>query len=310
MKKLTYIFAGAAILALCLTACREIEITLPADTSPPVTEPVAYPVDVGSLTILEAPVNVASLSPALTEIICDLGYGDSLTGKSSYCTAGNAAAVNIGSSANPDIDAIKSLAPQLLVSQSPIAKKDVVAMETVGTRVLIMKSPTTYDELFDCYRDIAAMFTGGVNAESVAENALLPLKTAIDGIPKNDYTYAYIVTPDLTVVSEETFLSVFGTNIAADTEDFSMTADELIAANPDVIFLAKPLSASNLPPELSDLTAVRTGMVIPVDNTVLERPTASISALIEDIKAQMANPAVPAVQETAAEETAEAPAEG
>lgn len=307
MKKLTYIFACAAAAALCLTACREVEITLPSDTVPIITEPVPYPVEVGSLTILEAPVNVASLSPALTEIICDLGYGDNLTGKSSYCTVGNAAAVNIGSSANPDIEAIKSLAPQLLISQSPIAKKDVTAMENVGTRVLIMKSPTTYEELLDCYRDIAAMFTGGVYAENTAQAALAPLKAAIDGIPKNDYTYAYIVTPDLTVVSEETFLSVFGSNIAADTEDFSMTVEELTAADPDIIFLAKPLSASNLPAELGNLKAVRTGMVIPIDNTVLERPTADLSVLIEDIKAHMANPVVPA--ETVAAQTSEAAAE-
>lgn len=301
MKKLIYTFL--CILA-CLTAvsCKDIEVTFPEETTVAVTLPQPYPVEVGFLTFLDAPQTVASLSPAITEIICELGYTDRLIGKSTYCTAGSALAKPIGSSANPDIDAIAALAPQLLITQSPIAKKDITTLEAAGVRVLIMPSPTDYDGLFECYRSIAAVFSGDLAADAAASRALAPLKDAVASIAKNDYTYAYIVTPDLAVVSEETFLSLYGTNVAADTEDYSMTADELIAADPQIIFLAAPLTSANLPPELANVSAVRSGMVVSVDNTVLERPTASMSGLINEINALLANPVTAASDETDASE--------
>ena len=308
MKKLIYTLLSVLV-CFAFVSCKDIEVTLPEETTEAVTLPQPYPVEVGSLTFLDAPQTVASLSPAITEIVCELGYTERLTGKSTYCTAGSASAKEIGSSANPDIDAITALAPQLLITQSPIAKKDITTLEAAGVRVLIMPTPTDYDGLFECYRSIAAVFRGDLAADSAADEALSPLSDAVAAITKNDYTYAYIVTPDLAVVSEETFLSLYGTNVAADTEDYSMTADELIAADPQIIFLASPLTAANLPPELANVSAVRNGMVISIDNTVLERPTAAMSGLINEVNAAIANPTPVAPPETVPTEESEAAGE-
>ena len=42
---------------------------------------------VGNVTLTEAPTAVVSLSPATTEMVYDLGYGELLVGVSEYCTA-------------------------------------------------------------------------------------------------------------------------------------------------------------------------------------------------------------------------------
>ena len=70
---------------MLLGGCTEIDeepIVTTAETT--VTES-PYPVTVGSFVFKEQPMYVGSLSPAITEIICELNYSDSLIGRSSYC---------------------------------------------------------------------------------------------------------------------------------------------------------------------------------------------------------------------------------
>ena len=83
MKKLLAL--AAAALLLLAAGCNNN----PAEPEPkPDPE---YPVTVGNVTLTEAPTAVVSLSPATTEMVYDLGYGELLVGVSEYCTAPAAA---------------------------------------------------------------------------------------------------------------------------------------------------------------------------------------------------------------------------
>ena len=149
MKKLSvmkFMAASAAVLIM-LTGCAKIDEDIPVETTVTVTEPVKepYPVTVGSLVFNSTPESTASLSPAVTEIICELGFGEKLKGRSEYCTYPESVGdlPTLGSAAYPDVDAVIGNAPQLLVSQRPIAKKDITAIEAAQTRVLIMSAPAS-----------------------------------------------------------------------------------------------------------------------------------------------------------------------
>lgn len=298
MKKLLSLLILASVLIFfgaLIIGCEQID----NEKAPEIIEETIpdYPVSVGQMTFNESPESVVSLSPALTEIICELGYENKLIGRSSYCDYPETAVTkpDVGSSANPDIDTIISLSPKLLISQSPIAKKDISKLEKSDIRVLIIPAPNNYPELRKIYVDISMLFGGGQNAEQSADVCIAPLEQALLSVQPN-IKFAYIMTRDLSICTGDTFandiLSYFGTNIAAENKNYYVTTDELTANQPDVLFLAAPMNIANLDPKISELTAVQNGMVIPIDNTNFERPTARrILALVNSLRIALENDA-------------------
>lgn len=308
MKKIFLLFCALA-LSIQLLGCQQVG----GESGSSVPEPVSYPVEVGQSVFEQAPQTVASLSPALTEIICELGYQSKITARSRYCDypAEITAVADIGSSANPDIELLIQTAPELVISQSPIAKKDITKIENAGIRVLILPAPDSLDALRACYLDIAELFGGAITAEEAAASALAPLEDAVKSAETRG-SFAYIVTNDLAVATGDTLagsvLSLFGENIAKDNQKYSVTAEELLQKQPDILFFAKPLTAENLPAEAAGLNAVAGGKMISIDNTSFERPTARLlSGLIGGISGVLDTLAAQEVSntETAAETAAQ-----
>lgn len=292
--------AAAAIMAataLMLCGCTEVDEETPA----PVTEVTVpaekpYPVSVGSLIFNEQPGSVGSLSPAITEIICELGYSDKLIGRSSYCNYPKNVdqKVSLGSAANPDVDAIIDTSPQLLVSHSPIAKKDITALENAGVRVWIISAPESIEELYKYYTDIAAVFGGKPDSEEAADTAMKPLLSALHSAEGSMESFIYIMSPDLAVASDSTFagsfFSSFGKNAAGDSEEISLTAEQIAELDPQWIILPSSVPASRLPEEVSSLDAVQSGRVIILDDEILERierPTSRLETAVYDILNQI-----------------------
>jgi len=278
----------AALLMLSLTACTSIENELPDVTETSVTEeiPTPYPVTAGSLEFEEAPASAVSLSPALTEIVCALGYGDKLTGVSEYCDYPESVEdkPTAGSAANPDIDEIITLDPELLLSQSPIAKKDVVRLENSGIRVLILSAPNSVDELRECYRSIAAVFGGGLTADEAADEAMKPLYDELSEAENSAESFLFLLTPNLNAASSDTFLGdVFGYMAKNTANTVNQTAEDILAADPQVLILASPMTADDLPDELQSLDAVQNGRVLRLKTSMLERPTARIADYIGSV---------------------------
>lgn len=289
--------ALAALLVCGLCGCTEIDEEAPTPVMATVVSEKPYPVDAGSLIFEEAPETVGSLSPAITEIICELGFSDKLTGRSEYCVYPESVSDRtvLGSAANPDADAVIESSPELLISLSPIAKKDITAIEAAGTRVWIISPPESVDDLYRCYEDIAAVFGGKLNCAAAAEDALEPLKKAVNDAKGSMESFVYIMSPELAAASDSTFagnfFSCFGENFAGNGEDISMTAEELLELDPQWLILPDSVSIYELPEETSELSAIKNGRVIVLDDEVLERierPTSrldgAVYAILEQIK--------------------------
>ncbi|HNX65088.1 MAG TPA: helical backbone metal receptor [Oscillospiraceae bacterium] len=278
------------IFCISLSGCEEISGVSTAESS---QIPVDYPFEIDEVTFESAPQSIASLSPALTEIIYELGFGDKLTGRSSYCDYPPevTSKTDIGSSANPDIASIIKLKPEVLVSQSPIANKDIVKITDAGIKVLILPSPTNYDQLKNNYVQLSMLFVGASKAKEKAEIVLTPLSDALQNIKKFE-TFAYIMTNDLAVATGDTLsgeiLSYFGDNIAADYSNYSISAEELVAKQPSILFLASPLNIQNFSQQLAGLTAIQNSRIITIDNTSFERPTSRrLTELIMNIQTKI-----------------------
>lgn len=294
-----YKFVKKILLCICfasavlMNGCAEVDEEVPVTVSETAVTERPYPVTAGSLIFNEQPDSVGSLSPAITEIICQLGYGYKIIGRSSYCDYPEDVEnkVSLGSAANPDVEAIIAAKPQLLVSHSPIAKKDITQIENAGTRVWIISAPNSVEELYACYRDIAAVFGGRLDCEDIAADAMKPLFNALFEAQDSVESFVYIMSPDLAAASNSTFagsfFSSFGTNAAGDNEDISLTEEELTELDPQWIIMPHYVSEEDLP---SGLNAAENGRIITLDEEMLERierPTSRLDSVVYDILEQI-----------------------
>lgn len=294
-----YKFVKKILLCICLASavlmngCAEVDEEVPVTVSETAVTERPYPVTAGSLIFNEQPDSVGSLSPAITEIICQLGYGYKIIGRSSYCDYPEDVEnkVSLGSAANPDVEAIIAAKPQLLVSHSPIAKKDITQIENAGTRVWIISAPNSVEELYACYRDIAAVFGGKLDCEDIAADAMKPLFNALFEAQDSVESFVYIMSPDLAAASNSTFagsfFSSFGTNAAGDNQDISLTEEELTELDPQWIIMPHYVSEEDLP---SGLNAAENGRIITLDEEMLERierPTSRLDSVVYDILEQI-----------------------
>ena len=287
------LFCTCLASAVLMGGCSKVEEEVPVTAAETTVTERPYPVTAGSLIFKEQPASVGSLSPAITEIICQLGYGDKIIGRSDYCDYPEdvESKVSLGSAANPDVEAIIAAKPQLLVSHSPIAKKDITKIENAGTRVWIISAPDSVEELYACYRDIASIFGGGLDCEDTASEAMKPLSNALFEAQDTIESFVYVMSPDLAAASNSTFagkfFSGFGTNAAGDRENISLTEDELLELDPQWIILPYSVSAEDLP---NGLSAAENGRIITLDEEMLERierPTSRLDSVVYDILKQI-----------------------
>ena len=107
IKKLVIILISTALfLCGCTKVTEEDAEALPADNTAVTEQP--YPVTAGGLTFNSSPVTVGSLSPAVTEMLFELGFGDRIICRSEYCDYPESTEniPSVGSAVNPDIDGI------------------------------------------------------------------------------------------------------------------------------------------------------------------------------------------------------------
>lgn len=296
-KQRADLLAAVAVMLCCafFSCCAKVEQAPPEDITVTEALPEPYPVTIGSLVFNAAPETVGSLSPAITDIIVELGFSDRLVGVSSYCDYEGkpSSMADLGSAANPDVDAVINTKPTLLISHSPIAKKDITAIEGAGTRVLIIPAPSSTDELYELYRMIFRVFNGDDDGEDEKiTECFSQLERSFNNYGGILDDYVYIMSSKLAFASEDSFggnfFSHFGKNAAAGEEGKSLTKERLLELDPEYVIIPSGLKLSRLPEELS---AVQNNKVIRLDeNTerLLERPTSEIYKAVDYIAAAVA----------------------
>lgn len=295
-KNFIALIAVITAFAAMLCGCSEINekaVTESTSASQAESASTPYPITIEGVEFSEAPSKVASLSPAITEIIAELGFSANLAGRGHYCDYPSeiTAVTDIGSAANPDITALTALNPELVITQSPIAKKDVISLNNSGIKVLIIKAPESLDELEKIYRDIYEIFSGSDGGEDERISAIFtPIREALANAGGSVGSFVYILSAKLAFAPSNSFsgniLSFYGQNSAADCTGISITTDKLLELNPKYLFLAAPLTAEKLPDELSELDAVKNNRVIIISSDMFElfdRPTSRVLTAINEL---------------------------
>ncbi len=264
--------------------------------TPPVKKP--YPVDIGDESFESSPKKVVSLSPSITEAIYDIGMFDRLTGVSEYCTRPTDAngLAKIGSPAHPDVEAIKALAPELVITHSPIASSDKVLLKQAGIRVLELKSPDTFAELCQMYIQLSLIFYGAVDSQSVASEALLDFDSAMAEAANAGISLNFVCVEGVnskgelvlshTATLESDILSVFGNNLHTDEAKYFVEVDEAKALSPDVVFYNSIIDEDG---DATDIVVEAFGSTeyIAVDIEDFERPTVRLAETVRFLLAEL-----------------------
>lgn len=298
MKKIILLLSACILFCGCniqMETPEDTEETLPAAvtaelTEEPEAEPQPYPVTVNDVVIEKAPERVISLSPSLTEIIFEMGYGDRIVGRGSYCDYPEAAVdiTDVGRPSKPDLDAIIALNPDMIFTATSIPLKDLYRLEENGIKTVLLSYPVSVEELGRLYSAVGLVFEGKFDGEAAGEKTFELIEKAVSegGIDLGKFVY---ITEGLTVATGDTFesdfLSAYGTNIGAEGKDYAYPKEYLVEFQPDTVLLSDSYTIDDLLADevYSQLTAVVNGEVYCISNTYFERPSGRITELISSL---------------------------
>lgn len=248
--------------------------------------PVTIQASSGPLTLQAKPSRIVSLSPTSTEILFAIGAGEQVVAVDDQSTYPSEAPKTTLSGYEPNIEAIASYRPDLVVfSNGAIAEK----LEALKIPGLFHDAAASID---DTYRQVTELgeATGhtGDAAELVAEmrKEISEIAASVEK-PAGEPTYYHELDSTYFSVTSKTFIgrvyALLGLKNIADAADAQNTgypqlsAEYIIEANPALIFLADTKccgqSAETVAkrPGWSQLDAVKGGHVIALDDDIASR---------------------------------------
>jgi len=229
-------------------------------------------------------VRIVSLSPTATEMLFAIGAGDLVVAVDDFSNYPPEAPMTDLSGFTPNIEAIASYEPTLVVSQAPIEGLDALGIENI-----VQFAAVSFDDVYAQMNELGAATgfeTEAAEASTVLEAEVSALKGAVTQ-PEVPLTYYHELDTTLFSVTSDTFIGeVYKTlglvNIADahDPDGFSypqLSEEIILTENPDLIFLAdtkwegQSLETVRERPGWSAMTAVEAGNVFELDDDIASR---------------------------------------
>jgi iron complex transport system substrate-binding protein len=261
----------------------------PSDSLSP--EPV-FPITVeaanGLVTIAARPEHIVSLSPTATEMLFAIGAGPQVVAVDAFSNYPPEAPVTDLSGVEPNVEAITTYDPDLVVIQYDPGDL-IVSLQALDIPVMEEPSAQTLD---DAYAQIEQLGDATGNRDA-ADRVVASMKDEIAAVvasvvqPSVPLTYYHELDDTYFSVTSSTFIgqvySLLGLrNIADEAEGAAngypqLSAEYILDANPNLIFLADTKccgqSADTVAqrPGWDHLTAVAGGAVVELDDDVASR---------------------------------------
>jgi ABC-type hemin transport system substrate-binding protein len=131
IKKYILLFVFLVFTLFCCTSCEENE---QQDTA---WEP--YPISIGNLTLYSEPDTLLPMSDEIASVLIDLGYQDKIIGICSQTTLESLNELpEAGTSSNPDFDAIVSLNPELVITDTALSTSQMNILSENNIKILVL----------------------------------------------------------------------------------------------------------------------------------------------------------------------------
>lgn len=267
----------------------------PEPSPEPTTSPgedAAFPVTVtaanGDVTVATRPQRIVSLSPVATEILFAIGVGDRVVAVDSASDFPAEAPTTDLSGFDPNIESLAQFDPDLVVISFDPGEV-ISGLDALGVAALLQPSALSLDDAYAQIEQLGAA-TGNL-AEAAAlvssmRSDIADLAAAVPDRPE-PLTYYYELDQTLYTVTTSTFageiLAIAGMTSIADAAEgaaggFPQLSEEFILdADPDVIVLADTVCCGQdagtvaARPGWDALSAVASGKVIEVDDSLASR---------------------------------------
>ena len=200
------------------------------------------------LTIPRPPRRIVCLIPSTTELLCELGLADAVVGITAYCIEPRAVVrtkPKVGGEKNPDLDAIRALAPDLVIANLEENLREHVETLRAWNVPVWVTYPRTVSETIAFIREAGAVTGTEARAAAIADEieALYEAtRAATAGRAPVPVFYPIWRDPYMTI-GRDTYIhdvlaTVGGANVFGDRERYpTITLEEMAARSPDVIVL-------------------------------------------------------------------------
>lgn len=189
---------------------------------------------------------IVSLCPSITESLAAFGLGPELVGITRYCIHPREvfrAVPKVGGTKNPDLAAIRALAPDVVFANAEENRPEDVAALSAELRVDV-SHPRTASEVPALLRHFGALTGRADEADAWARRVEERLAALADA-PAPRFSYAYLIWKgpwmtigDRTYIADLLRLAGGENALAGRAGDYpSVTEDEIVAAAPDVLLL-------------------------------------------------------------------------
>ena len=268
--------------------------------------------DTGYVTSMDAfPSKIVSLAPSTTEIVFALGLDEKVVAVSDYCeypynfsawiAAGNM--TSIGDFKNPNMEAIASLTPDLIIATGGVQAETVDTLRSLNYKVIVL-NPSNVSGIFNNI-ELIGNATGKIDE---AKTLTASLSSRIDAVantvadatsrPKVYYEVYYGTTSAWTIGSlayqNELIEKAGGTNLFGDQQKdyYQYQVEALIARNPDVILLpaggmgtgsAQSLEDVKARPAWDTTNAVKNDRIYQIEPNLIELATPRVAEAIEQL---------------------------
>ncbi|MQY09425.1 ABC transporter substrate-binding protein [Actinomadura macrotermitis] len=256
----------------------------------------------GAVTVPAAPKRIVSLAPTHTESLFAIGAGAQVVAADEYSTYPANAPKTKLSGFKPNVEAITKYNPDLVVLSND-SDGIVKALEKVKVPVLLEPAAATMDEAYDEILDLGKATGHAAEAEKVTADMRGKIQQIVAGVPQppagKRFSYFHELDDHLSTVTSKTFIGqiygLFALRNVADAADKSgsgypqMSAEGLLKANPDLVFLGDTKCCSQTPatvakrPGWQDLTAVKKQQVVGLDDDIASRWGPRMPELVKTI---------------------------
>jgi iron complex transport system substrate-binding protein len=250
------------------------------------TFPVTLDTPAGKLTLDQQPKRIVSMSATATEMLFAVGAGGQVAAADSNSNYPKEAPKTDLSAYEPNVEAIAGYKPDLVVYSDDLG--DLAAgLGKLGIPALQQPAAKTLDDTY-AQLDQLGRATGHVaEATQLAATMRAEIAKIAAAKPTHQLTYYHELDKNLYTATSKTFIGqLYGQlgmkNIAdAADKDASgypqLSAEYIVKADPDLIFLADTKCCGQSAATVAardgwgDLTAVRTGGVVELDDDVASR---------------------------------------
>jgi iron complex transport system substrate-binding protein len=281
--------AAATVVVLVLSACAGGSST--SQTSPTAAQPApSYPVTVGTVTLDKQPTKIISLAPTTTEMLFAIGAGRQVIAVDDQSNYPADAPKTDLSGFRPNAEAVAARSPDLVVVSND-TNKIVDQLTRLKIPVYLAPAAKTLDDTYAEVTDLGKLTGHATEAADVVERMKDDIAKLVKDLPQRSrkLTYYHELDPTFYTVTSKTFIgslyAMAGLENIADPADASgaaggypqLSAEAIIQANPDLIFLAdskccqQNAETVKARPGWGSLAAVQNNRVITLDDDVASR---------------------------------------